>query len=106
MSINSLIDLLELWKIIFKHRNGPRYIPYELPVCVIFEFKESNVSETTKWRTDLHKHLIQIAPITILCERKVCTVTSIPLRICKVITIHKALGMSIGSRKPFESMII
>ena len=90
----------------FKHRNGPRHIPYELPVCVIVEFKESNFSETTKWRTDLHKQLIPMDSVTIHCERKCCTVTSILLRICKAITLYKAQGMSIGPRKPFESVII
>ena len=35
------------------------------------------------------KKLIQIAPITIRCERKCCTVTSIPLRACKAIAIDK-----------------
>ena len=50
---NSTIRIVK--KIIFEHRNGPRYIPYELPVCVIVEFKESNFSEENKWRTALHK---------------------------------------------------
>ena len=36
------------------------------------------------------KKLIQIAPIAIRCERKCCTVTSIPLRVCKAIAIDKA----------------
>ena len=36
------------------------------------------------------KKLIPIASITIRCERKFCTVISIPLRVCKAITIHKA----------------
>ena len=93
-------------KIILKHRNGPRYIPYELPVCVVIELKESKFSEETKWRTNLHKKLIQIAPVTIRCEKKCCTFTSIPLRVCKATTIHKAQEMSIGPRTPFESVII
>ena len=36
------------------------------------------------------KKLIPVAPITIRCERKWCTVISILLRVCKAITIHKA----------------
>ena len=52
------------------------------------------------------KKLIPIAPITICYERKCCTVTSIPLRVCKAITIDKVQGMSIGPQKPFESVII
>ena len=35
-----------------------------------------------------------------------CIVTSIPLRVCKAITIHKAQGMSIGPGKSFESVIV
>ena len=34
------------------------------------------------------------------------TVVSIPLRVCKAITIHKAQGMSIGPGKPSESVIV
>ena len=90
----------------FEHGDEPRHIPYELPTCIIVEFKESNFSEENKWRTDLHRKLIPVAPITILCERKCCTVISIPLRVCKAITIHKAQGMSIGPQKAFESAII
>ena len=52
------------------------------------------------------KKIIPITPITIRCERKICTVKYIPLRVCKAITIHKAQGMSIGSQEPFESVII
>ena len=32
----------------FKHSNGPRHIPYELPACVIAKFKEKDFSEETK----------------------------------------------------------
>ena len=38
--------------------------------------------------------------------KKCCIVTSISLRVCKEINIHKAQGMSIGPGKPFESVII
>ena len=52
------------------------------------------------------KKLIPVAPITIRCERKCCTVISIPLRVCKAITIHKVQGISIGLQKAFKSVII
>ena len=45
--VNGSIGIVN--KIIFKHRNGPRHIPYELLACIIVEFKESNFSETRKW---------------------------------------------------------
>ena len=58
----------------------------------------------TNWFT--HKKLIPIAPITIRCERKCYTVTSILLRVCKSIPIHIAQGMSIWPQKLFKSVII
>ena len=77
-------------KIMFKDRNGPRHIPYELPACVIVEFKKVTFLKKPNGELIYKKKLIPIAPITIRCERKFCTVTSIPLRVCKAITIHKA----------------
>ena len=51
--VNGSIGIVK--NIIFENRNGPRNIPYELPACIIVEFKESNFSEENKWRTDVHK---------------------------------------------------
>ena len=45
--VNRSIGIVK--EIIFKHRDGPRHIPYELPACVIVEFKESTFAEGTKW---------------------------------------------------------
>ena len=39
-------------------------------------------------------------------SKKWCIVTSIPQRVCKVITIHKSQGMSVGPGNPFESAVI
>ena len=39
-------------------------------------------------------------------KKNCCTVTSIPLRVCRAITIRKAQGMSIGPRKPFKGVIV
>ena len=55
----------------FEHKDGPRHIPYELPAYVIVEFKESNVSEKNRWRTDLdNKKLVPINPTIIHCDKK------------------------------------
>ena len=51
--INGSIAIVKA--IMFKRRNGPRHMPYGLPVCVIIEFKESTFAEETKWRTTLDK---------------------------------------------------
>ena len=49
--INGSIGIVK--EIIFEPNDGPRHIPYELPACVIVEFKENTSAEGTKWRTDL-----------------------------------------------------
>ena len=85
--INGSIGIVK--EISFEHRDGPRHILYELPACVIVEFKDSNFSEETKWRTNLENIYVPINSTTIRCDKKCCTVTSILLRVCKVITIHK-----------------
>ena len=92
--------------IIYKHKNGPRQIPYQLPTCVIVDFKECTVDEEFKWRDDLPSTYIPIIPLTIRCEKRCCTVTSIPLRVCKALTIHKSQGMSVGPGNPFQSAVI
>ena len=49
---------------------------------------------------------IPIIPLTIRYEKICCTFTSIPLRVCKSITIHKSQGMSVGPGNPFKSAVI
>ena len=53
--INGDIGIMK--EIMFEHKDEPRHIPYELPACVIVEFKESEFSKETKWRTDLEKNI-------------------------------------------------
>ena len=92
--------------IIYKHRSEPRKILYQLPICVIFFFKECTVGEESKWRDDLPSTCIPIIPLTIRCEKRWCTVTSILLRGCKALINHKSQGMSVVPRNPFESDVI
>ena len=77
-------------EIMCEHKDGPRHIPYELPACVIIEFKAIIFSEETKWQTDLENTYVPINRTTIRCDKNWCIVTSIPSRVCKAITIHKA----------------
>ena len=44
--------------------------------------------------------------MTIRCEKRCCTVTSIPLRVCKALSVHKLQGMSVGPEHPFQSAVI
>ena len=73
---------------------------------MVVDFNECTVDEESKWRDDLLTACIPIIPLTIKCDKKCCTVTSISLRVCIAITIHKSQGMSVGSRNPFDSAVI
>ena len=95
--VNGSIGIVK--EIILKHSDGPRHILYELPACVIVEFKESNFfwnNKMANWKTQKCHFSYSY---THSLREKCCTVTSIPLRIYKVITIHKAQGMIIEPGK-------
>ena len=66
----------------------------------------TTVDEESKWRDELTSTCIPIIPLTIRCENVHCTVTSIPLRVCKDLTIYKSQEMSVGPRSSLESTII
>ena len=62
-SIGIVID------IIYKHKNGPRQIPYQVPTCVIVDFNMCIVDEEFKWRNELPSTYIPIIPLSIICEK-------------------------------------
>ena len=65
--INGYIVIVKI--IFFEHKDGPRHIPYELPACVIAEFKQSTFAGGTKWRTDVDIKYVPINPTTIRCDK-------------------------------------
>ena len=40
------------------------------------------------------------------CEKKCCSVSAIPLRVCTAMEIHKAQGMTVGEGMDFEKLIV
>ena len=56
--------------------------------------------------------------LTQRCERKCCSVTALPLRVCRALTIHKSQGMTVGrevitsadgvtrNKHPFQNVIV
>ena len=41
-----------------------------------------------------------------MCEKKSCSVSSLPLRCCAALSIHKSQGMTVGPGQLFEKVII
>ena len=102
--VNGSIGSIE--EIMFKHMDRNNHMTYELLICFTIEFKETYIDEESEWRINLDKIYIPIVLVTIRCARKYCTITSIPLMLCKVITIHKSYGMNIRHCNPFKSVIV
>ena len=53
-----------------------------------------------------HSNFIQIPIVTDRCEKKCCSISIIPLRVCKAITINKRQVMTIGPQQIFEKSIV
>ena len=60
---------------------------------------------------------VPIPFLTQRCERKCCSVTALPLRVCRALTIHKSQGMTVGrevitengitrNKHPFQNVIV
>ena len=93
-------------KIVYENKNGPKYKKYPLPACVIVEFKNVCLSEEKKAFPMYPNNWIPIPVTTDQCEKRCCSITTIPLRVCKALTIHKSQGMTIGQNECFEKAII
>ena len=45
---------------------------------------------------------VPTGPVTIRCERKCCAATQIPLRVCKITSIHKCQGYTYGEGEVWD----
>ena len=87
-------------------RNGPKNKDNPLPAYVIVEFKHVNIPNKKKPFPMYPKNWIHIPIITEQCEKRYCSITTIPLRVCKALTIHKSQGMTIGPNECFEKAFV
>jgi hypothetical protein len=69
-------------------------------------FPDADIAEEDKFFPDLPLTCIPIEPVTLRCKKKCCSVTTVPLHVCKAITIHKAQGISIGQGHLWEGVVI
>ena len=75
-----------------------------LPLYVVVDFPESTLSlNLIPGSPSTH---IPIPITTERCERKCCSMTTIPLRICKAITTYKAQGITVGPDKTWKRVVV
>ena len=93
-------------KIVYKNSLGPRDDSKPLPAYVIVEFKNVDILQEHKAFPNYPSNWIPIPVVTDHCEKKCCSMTTIPLRVCNALTIHKSQGMTIGPGENFERAIV
>ena len=96
----------EIKEIIYENGNGPNHQEMSLPAYIIVDFKNCTIPDNIKCFDDKPRTYIPIPVVTERCEKKCCSISTILLRVCIAVTIHKSQGMSIGENEDFEYVII
>ena len=93
--------------ICYRHKDGPNqpmgnkhpdmYVVVEFPLC----------TNTTPMIPNKPATWIPIYPVEERCEKcKRCTITAIPLRVCKALSVQKSQGMTVGEGEMFKKVIM
>ena len=93
-------------KIVYKEVAGPHDDMKPHPAYIIVQFKNVTIPEEKKAFPNLPSNCIPIPVITEHCEKRCCTMTTVPLRVCIALTIHKSQGMTVGPEENFEKVIV
>jgi hypothetical protein len=92
--------------ICYKENEGPR-VKGSLPAYVVVAFPGVRFTPGTEWDLENPTH-VPIPLVTLRCENKskCCSVTTIPLRVSKAITIYKSQGLTVGLGQVWELLVI
>ena len=78
---------------VYKDPEGPRK-PGALPAHVVVDFPGCTIPPEEAWDPENPTH-IPVPVVTLRCEKDCCA-TTVPLQVCKAITICKCQGMTVG----------
>jgi hypothetical protein len=73
---------------------------------VVVDFPETTIPEAQKLIPNMPKTCVPIPIVTRRCEKNCCSISAMPLQVCKALTIHKSQGMNIGEGKQFEKVVV
>ena len=93
-------------KIVYKHSDGPKSKNKQLPAYVIVEFNNVTIPDNNKAFPDHPANWVPIPLVTEHCEKRCCSISTIPLRVSIALSIHKSQGMTIGPNEIFERAIV
>lgn len=84
-----------LKSIVYSDSVGPLGEGLPLPKYCVVDFPDSKIPKEKAWDRE-NPTWIPIPCVTLQCEKRCCSMTTIPLRVCKAITYYKCQGMTIG----------
>jgi hypothetical protein len=75
------------------------------PDYVVVDFPNVKFPDGKAWDAQNPTH-VPIPAVTVRCEKSCCSVTTIPLRVCKAVTIHKSQGLTVGNGHFWELLVV
>ncbi len=95
-------------EIVYENKEGPNGSSFELPLYVVVEFMHCTIGSDVNGQCfeDQPPTWIPIPFAKAHCDKKCCSIETIPLRVCIAIAIHKSRGMTIGPGQQFEKVIV
>ena len=92
----------------YKTQQGPhdKSIQAPLPAQIIVDFSQCTLNDEKRMSDELPTTCVAITPITDRCEKNCCSITTIPLRVCKAISIHKSQGITVGPGNAWEKLVV
>ena len=92
--------------IVYEEAEGPRN-QNNLPAYVIVDFPKCMFPKIgIGYNVQAPKTHVPVPITKEFCERKCCTIETVPLRVCKAITIHKGQGITVGPGHDWENVVI
>jgi hypothetical protein len=76
------------------------------PAYLIVNFPDFEINKANKCFAHLPQTCVPISPVTLRCEKKCCSIMTLPLRICKAISIHKSQGLTVSPGNVWERVVI
>ena len=90
--------------IVYENPEGPRD-PQAHPLYCVVDFPTSRIPQEKAWDPQHPTH-IPVPLVSLRCEKKCCSQTTVPLRICKAITTYKSQGMTVGRNHVWKKVVV